>query len=291
MMNGLNFFLAARVVQQFRPRAYMTFYEGHAWEECSWRGVQSSGFPCKTVGYQHTVIMSRALDLSDSTQRRCIRPDIILCSGHRTADALRKNHGFRKTKIIPFGTFRRSSITEVCVPNPKCQTVLVLPDFYKEAPFLFNTAIQVATMLKDHHFIFRCHPAYSFSNIKNLVNGNLEKMGNVEISEGKKIEEDFERSSVILYRGSSAVLYAVLNGLKPFYLHVKNTEIIDPIFELDAWRESIDSGQALEQRLREYAAEPLDKIIPAWKVATQYVKGYTMPVGENSITRLLNELD
>lgn len=290
MTNCLYYWIGRRAIRLWKPKAFLTLYEGYAWEKCLWRGVKTEDSVCKTIGYQHTVILQRTLAL----RKPCLNPkeystpDIVLSSGYKIADILKKSHAERKTKVIPFGSFRCQPSLSVEQPsNSACRTVLVVSDWFKEAPFLFNTAMKTASILKDHHFIFRLHPIDPFSKVKPYLNAKVEAFPNIEISKQKKIEEDFVRSSAILYRGSSAVLYAILNGLKPFYLHKAGMEIIDPIFELNEWRQNVESEDALEQGLLEYAKTPAEKNFSSWKVARDYVQAYTMPVDQNSIDRLL----
>ena len=109
----------------------------------------------------------------------------------------------------------------------------------------------------------------------------------MEISNHESIAEDFGRSSVVLYRGSSSVLYAVLHGLKLIYLHDNQYHDVDPLFELTEWREYVSSPDEIRQLLRRYAETSEESASEQWQNASEYVRTYTMPVDDTSIDQLL----
>ena len=168
-------------------------------------------------------------------------------------ELLEPGHAKFDSRFIPFGSFQRSSpdYGEVC-PCPGKKTLLVLPEgILSEMVFLFNAALDLSTILGDYRIVLRCHPAISFEKVRPHLKQNLENFPNVILSKSLMIEEDFNRASIVLYRGTASVLYAILKGLKPFYL-INNPleENIDPLFELKKWREKVDSVEALNQQIK-----------------------------------------
>ncbi len=110
---------------------------------------------------------------------------------------------------------------------------------------------------------------------------------NVEVSRGKAIEDEFARAAYLLYRGSSTVIYAVLAGLKPFYI-VRPDEIdLDPLYELAEWREHIDSVDALILRYRSHRAEPSRKSVTEWQRARDYCDRYVQPIRKDTIDQMI----
>ncbi len=273
----------------WRPRAFMTLYEGHGWEQCAWRGAKTADTACRTVGYQHTILLPHNLALlrpqpADLTHAR---PDVVLCLGPRTRAMLLPSHA--QSDLVTFGTFRRSSESNVpCGPRPQLRAVVVLPEGYlKEENLLFNTAIRIARRLPEYRFIFRCHPVSSFGRIRPLLDEDPLRVPNIELSSGRTIADDFARSSVVLYRGSSSVLYAVVHGLKPVYLHDERYHEVDPLFELKNWRERACSIEQLQEVLRDYGDSDGNRDAESWRQAVEYVDGYTTPVDEASVDRFL----
>ena len=103
----------------------------------------------------------------------------------------------------------------------------------------------------------------------------------------KPIAEEFQRSSILLYRGSSAVLYALLHGVKPIYVDLPGSPDIDPLFELTSWREHVASVSDLVQGLQRYAASDPHEALAQWRSAGAYAQAYVKPVDGAAIDELL----
>src|SRR5262249_25574021 len=138
----------------------------------------------------------------------------------------------------------------------------------------------------DHELVFRCHPLLPFELVQSNLQSDAAAFPNVSVSK-RSASEDFRRSSVILYRGSSAVFYAVLEGLRPYYLHSGPFDI-DPLFELDVWREYVTAESELASALKGYSEMKPEEVFDEWKAASDYVNSYTVPVSDKSIESFLS---
>ena len=286
---GLVYWAAKRAVGAWRPKAFLTFYEGQAWEHCARLGVLASGVPCQTVGYQHTVLLPIQLLAFDGAGDGLMtsRPDQVLCLGPQTAAMLGASHP--RERLLVFGTFRSIPAGQDHAPRPGQRTVLVVPEsgLLAETKVLLHFATRAARALPDHRFIFRCHPIMPFEAVRLHLQEDPRACQNVEVSRAPSIGEDFARASVVLYRGSSSVLYAVLHGLKPVYVHDEALLDTDPLFGLTGWRATVSSVADLAETLRRYAATPAYAAAEEWRGAAAYVQAYTVPVDEASVERFL----
>jgi hypothetical protein len=155
-----------------------------------------------------------------------------------------------------------------------------------EPQLLFNFAMRVADRLPDHRFIFRSHPVKPFAQVLPDLERDPRRYPNIEITD-HSFGMDLKRSSVVLYRGSSSVLYAIPHGLKPLYLHHDRHPHVDPLFALNGWRSHVATPHDAADVLQRYAQSPKEKEIDEWRRAVEYVDAYTMPVTEESIGRFL----
>jgi hypothetical protein len=269
----------------------VTLYEGQPWEKPAWHGAKAASSECLIVGYQHTVVMPHALGLLSPNHDswEMATPDVALCLGETTKAMIAPAHEPSGAKLVVFGSFRaRPGRGERRAPRPGLRTVLVLPEGIRsEAKLIFDFVTRAAELLPEHRFIFRCHPALPFDRVRPLLDTSPERYTNIEVSTRDAITEDFDRSSVVLYRGSSAVLYAILHGLKPVYLQSPGHPDVDPLFQLDRWREWIGSQGQFKQLLRCYAAASDDDADRAWSPAVEYVTAYTRPVEGAAVDRFL----
>ncbi len=288
---GLYYWIGRWTAEIWKPKAFITLYEGNGWEQLLWKGAKTSLPTCRSVGYQHTILLPHNLELlrrgagSDASD-----PDLVLCLGEGTRDTLAASHP--QSVLVPFGSFRRSAAETDAQPDPARKTLLVVPEGYRwEAEMLFNAALAVARLLPDHRVLLRCHPVLPMEEVLSLLSEDPGRVPNVEVSTGRPIEEDYARSSALLYRGSSSVLYAVLRGLKPIYLDHGGSDRVDPLFQLDSrWKETAGNPQELASILGRYAETAGRGAGEEWKSALAYVQSYAGPVSEKSEKNLLEAL-
>lgn len=294
LLPGLSDSIFRRAMEIWKPRAVLTLYEGHAWEQLAWSAVKQVNPDCKIIGYQHTALFPHQLSMlrPSGASRFSAKPDVVLCLGSLTARMLQPAHP--NSRLIPFGTFRKTArVPEGISPSPRRKTMLVLPEAHaEEMTLLFRTALRAAEMLPDHRFILRCHPILPSpqKQVRLSLGRNPGSVPNLEVSYGRGVEEDFARSSVLLYRGSSSVLYAVRYGLKPVYLRDSSLPDLDPLAGLAEWKEEAAGAEELTEILRCYASRDPSPLEYEWNVALEFVRSYAIPVDDSSLDRLVEAL-
>ncbi len=294
---SLAFWIGGQAVRTWRPRAFLTLYEGRAWELCARWGAKAADASCLTIGYQHTAVFRESLALlSPAPEGKRVRmvPDIVLGLGDSALALLRFGHARYGARLMRFGSFRFQSRATAGTPPPQpgwCggpapairRTVLVAPEgIPSEVKILFSFASACARRLPQYTFVLRCHPEVPMARALRLVDAALARQPNIVLSEGR-IEEDFARSSALLYRGSSAVMYAILAGLLPIYVPVEGMRDRDPLFALEAWRARAATADGVAAILARHEAAPA----ATWGEAARYVQAYTGPVEQAGIDAFL----
>lgn len=285
-INALCETLGRGVVKRYRPRAVVTLLEGHAWERCLWRGVKTADPSCWAIGYQHTVLhlYSRAVLDPDPDPVVGPLPDIVLCLGERSARLLRDRPG-EPPVVLRFGSFRRPPEVAPLPAALDRRAVLVTPEGRaEEVRRLFTFAVDCAHLLPDYRFILRAHPDLPMREALRLV--DVTTLGNITMSEGLSIEDDFRRAAWVLYRGSSAALYAILVGLRPVYVDI-DTLVIDPLADLAIWRQACRTPAELTEILRTHDATPAERLEGEWREALAYVDDYVSSVGTDAVDQLV----
>lgn len=291
LRHGLYFDIALHAVARWKPKALVTLYEGQPWEKLAWHGAKAARPECRIVGYQHTVIMPHALSLlaPNRPSWEMSVPEAVLCLGETTRRMLSAGHEPFGTRLFSFGSFRHENgLSPRRRPQPGVRTTLVLPvGVLNEAVVLFHSALELARAMPAQRFLFRCHPVLPFEEVRPHLGEDPKRYSNVEVSREKEAVRDFTRSSSVLYHGSSAVLYAVLHGLKPLYWVTPQLPDTDPLFELQDWRVRVGGGQEAAQILTDYAALSEEEAHRQWFPARSYVEDYTKPVDDRSVEALL----
>jgi hypothetical protein len=293
--DSLHFEIARTAVREWNPQVFMTLYEGHGWEKAAWSGAKTERKACRTAGYQHTALFSESLSMIqpfvDDRDRSV--PDVVLALGEQTAATLDASHRQHGTRVVRFGTFRRQGADKAAAPaDPSRRTVLVLPEgIAKEADALFRFAYDCAVAMPDYRFILRGHPQWPAARALPLIDLPVESQGNIEVSQKQAIQEDFDRASVLLYRGSSAALYGILSGLLAVNLQLPEMVNSDPMYQLAAWRKTCSSPpefRVIVDRLERQTADERDQ---EWSRAADYVNRYLAPVDDQSLTAFLDAAD
>lgn len=287
---GLYYWVGQAVARQWHPKSLITLYEGSSWENCVWWGAKSVDPGCRTVGYQHTVFFEESLALLQPTVDLPARsvPDVALCLGRESAELMRKGHEPHGVTLLAFGGFRCRSGARAAQPAPASRrTVLVTPEgLAPEVKALFSFALACAKRLPEYRFVLRCHPVFPMARAQALV-PDLASQANIIVSEQPSLDNDVARASVVLYRGSSSVLYAIAQGLLP--VHVRTAELLDmdPLFRLPGWREHCQTPEAFAALMQRHEQAPPEQLEAQWKPAADYVATYTQPVEERAIDALV----
>lgn len=290
---ALNFWIAKRAVKAWRPRAFLTFYEGHAWERCAWWGARTADPACKIVGYQHTAVFeaSRSVTAPSVDLKTRSVPDLVLCLGRGPLELMRPGLEPLGTKLLPVGSFRHRGQPAAGPADPSRRTVLVAPEGIRsEVKALFSFALACAREIPSYTFILRCHPEIPMPQALQLADGDLAGQPNILLSEDCSLGQDCDRSSILLSRGSSTVMYGILRGLRPVYGPVDDTmPDWDPVYALRTWRDECSTPGQLAECLAAYERSPQQQRESEWAEAVRYVQAYTGPVPDERIDALAKE--
>jgi len=284
----LQYDMAATAVRHWKLRFYGTLYEGHGWEKCAWWGAKEASPACETLGYQHTVIFPEALamlrPIVDLRSRSL--PDRVLTIGQIPLELLQPTHVSRQCALDVLGSFRYQAASTT-QPSPADRAwILVTPEGLPEEMIaMFRFSHRAAKAMRQATFVIRTHPAAPLETVLKDLPADFLQVPNLVISREKDIAADFARCSFLLYRGSSTVLYGILQGLRPLYLHVPGAIDTDPLYNLNLWRlacsTEADVAVALEQ---EPKLDPVQRGAE-WRAAADYVNRYTMPFQATSLSR------
>jgi hypothetical protein len=284
------------LVTKLKPKVIVVTYEGHAWERIAFSAARSVFPGIRCLAYQHAVLFR----LQHAIQRNLaegLNPDAILTSGELTKIKLEGALGLKGIPVSVLGSNRifKRNPAYLAVENHGALkehsdglVCLVLPEGYiSECKHLFEFSLICAKLLPEIRFIWRLHPSVTHETLAKKNPKLIHSLpGNIELS-NSTLEEDTKQSRWVLYRGTTAVVQAVVAGLRPIYLQIPGEMTIDPLYELGAWRAIISdvvgfqgviypSGDQLEYQ----------HYLEAEK-ATQYCEQLFTQINANSIETLV----
>lgn len=237
-----------------QPAIVITTCEGVAAERLIWHAARAGAPGTLCVGYQHTRLLKRAHAIRralDAPGLDC-DPDVILTLGEIPHESLAASAELGSAKLILYGSHRRALSPAQPAPlTDRPRRCLVLPDAdARECSTLFEFAFACARRCPELVFTLRPHPVISITTLRARHEWLREPPPNISFSMNKTLAEECAQARYCLYRGSSAVIHAVLAGVKPYYLAQSGELNFDPLSGLSEWRETVSSPEAFEGCLR-----------------------------------------
>lgn len=231
-INNLQFALQFKQISKFlNPKNAIITYEGHAWERLAFSNLRKYS-STKIFAYQHALIFKNQHAIKRDLQNK-YNPNFILTSGIIGKNILLNSLKLKNIDIDILGS-NRATIDSNKIKNISKynKSILVLPEGIEdECILLFEHSYFCAIELPDVKFIWRLHPIMNFKQLTSkVVNFNL-LPSNIEISKNT-LEQDITKCNFVLYRGTTAVINCVMNGLRPIYLKDNNDFNIDPLHEI-----------------------------------------------------------
>ena len=270
--------LAARL----QPKAIIVIHEGHAWERVAFAAARSVHPNVRCIGYQHAAIFR----LQHAIRRNLAReynPDQILTAGTVGKGQLERAPGLNVIPISVLGSNRISKRDSVIGQRPLHQDqakpsdnskCLVLPEgIPSECHLLFEFSLDCAQAYPEIQFIWRLHPLVTHESLA-TKNPRLRKLPkNIELSQAT-LEEDIARCRHALYRGTTAIVQAVVAGLRPIYLQLPDEMTIDPLYELKSWRTYIKTIEDFHCVIRRDQDRPLKDRKSEFRFAEGYCRDF-----------------
>lgn len=220
------------IVTLYNPKVLVVTFEGHAWERVAFAAARTVNKNIKCVGFHHSAIFKH----QHSIRRRLNKnydPNYILTAGEIGKSLLIKNNNFYNIQFEILGSNRGFHNNYNNKEKKIINSCLVLPEGYiSECNLLFGFSLECAKQNPSISFIWRLHPSVSFDKLL-MQNKLFKRLPNNIILSDMSLEKDIERTSLALYRGSTAILQAIGSGLLPIYLKLEEEMSINPLYEIE----------------------------------------------------------
>ncbi len=221
------------IIRASNPKKIFLTLEGYAWEKLLINEIRSLEKIPIIYGYYFSII-SKYQNYPLRNANKNFVPDYILTSGNVAKKKFIK-YRFDPNKILNIGSNKSVCVNKKKINNTK--GVLLLPEgFETEINTIINFSIE-CSKIKKIPFTLRLHPSYKLTeDFKGRLN-QIQSIYNIRIS-FNDLNEDFKKSCIAIYRGSSAAIEATLNGLYPAYLAKKKEPSIDPLYQIKSLKKN-----------------------------------------------------
>lgn len=247
-------------IRLYKPKNLITTYEGHAWERLSFAAARRANPQILCKAYQHAALfkLQHAIcrNLADE-----FNPDQILVSGQNSYKRMISERRLQNIPVQILGSncgdngLMRNVIPRFLENKNAAIQVLVLPEgITEECMLLFEYALVQAIQNPDISFVWRLHPLISREELIKK-NGKIKDLpANIRWSrKGENITD--QPYTHVLYRGTTMVIQAVLNGLQPVYLERKSEMTIDLLYETNEFKIIANNHVNLKNQISDLLAQ------------------------------------
>jgi len=282
-----TYFQVRKIIKIIKPQYLVTTYEGHSWERLVFHAAKQENINIKCIGFQHSILFPNQYSIFRII-KGYFNPDIILTPGKISYEWFANKNISKFCTIKIIGTPRKLIIKKSLKNNLHQNAILVIPEGIKsETYFLFSAVINIARKLNKRSFILRVHPLLNIENFQKIFLKKGVLPSNIEWS-SHSFEYDLLRSSVAIYRGSSSIISACLNGLYPiYYSKLDDFESIDPLFLINKDERTAFSENDLINKIIAFENINIadkNKIILGLK---KYCSNYFEPFSYNNFLKIL----
>ena len=274
------------LVTRLRPKAIVVTFEGHAWERLAFAAARQALSNVICVGYHHTILFPRQHAALRPLGER-FDPDAILTAGIINERRFRQAYASKPINVATMGIHRRQKETvgRNPVSNHSC---LVIPDgIISEVVFLFDFALEAARQAPEISFVLRLHPMVARTELIK----RYPRFGNLPsnfIFSNLSLQEDFKRTRCALYRGSNAAIYAVIAGLRPYYVYREKELAIDCLHQLQSFKKIVLTPAEFIGAAKGNFAQDHLTFKRESAEAIDYCKNYLMPLNLNVMFDILS---
>ncbi len=224
-----------------KASAVITTYEGHAWERLVYAAARDVNPKISCLAYMHAALF-RLQHAAVRSLGRKYDPDLIFTSGTVGLNQVKNFSDEHRISSKVLGSSR--FIPLISRGNP--YACLVLPEgTVEECRILFGFTYLCAVERPDIIFIWRIHPILTFEQLARKIPALNNLPANIKISK-VPFEKDIANGKWAIYRGSTAIVSAVVNGVIPIYLKQKDEMSIDPLFEVSDLHASVENTREFD---------------------------------------------
>lgn len=284
------------LVAKLQPKVLIVTHEGHAWERMAFATARKAFSGVWCIGYQHAALFR----LQHAIRRnlgRGYNPDQILTAGTVSKAKLASAPGLKGIPISVLGSnrsFKGAKISSGCmmhpgqVANSGDSACLVLPEgIASECHLLLEFSLACAEAFPEIQFIWRLHLFVTHGSLT-AQNPRLRNLPRNVVLSQATLEDDIARCRCALYRGTTAIVQAVVAGLRPIYLKLPGEMTIDPLYELKDWRLVIRTPEEFIQAINISSDDKNGGLKKTQQKACNYCEKFYEPLNGAELVKALS---
>ena len=223
--NMILFYNLEKLIQKNKIKSIFITLEGHPFEFLVF--LLKKKYKINVFAYQHALVTTSHFSMFLDIDKN-LSPTKILTNGEVSYNFLKKKINKRKIIILGSNKYKKRSKFNL---QDKLKCLILPAGFESETYELLKLSYEfLKNKNNKFEFILRLNPHL---NKKSFIEKYKNLLKNIKISNSTKLEKDISLCKFVLYRGSTAVVEAMQQGLIPIYFYdINNQTQIDPLWQL-----------------------------------------------------------
>lgn len=248
-----------RLVRDFRPTQIIHMCENNPWERVCSRVISDTEPAPVNTGYMHCAVLIAHTKIVITEEEKQVRPrpSKIICTGPKARDLMVQFGGHSPDEVVAGCALRHGYLASVGARskiNSPIQNILVVLEGLPTMSHLVRFIFDALEERKDFNTVIRPHPAYRFDLILRDAGLSSANFSRITISQGRHIEDDFEKADLVIYMGTTAAVEAGYMGIP--LIHYKHPNLLtdDPLFEVSSLKKIAETPSDLFSAIEEFGS-------------------------------------
>lgn len=287
----LHSFYIRRMLSLFDIGTFTTTYENNPWEKVCFSTLKKYSPDTKTIGYQHAVLSKASVNMFMSKDEKEVIPipDKIITTGKVTKNILIKYGNFDADKIKEGCGLRFGHIfNQEKIERNKKYKILITPEgVLSESVNLVNFVHTALKHCKELKIVVRPHPALPFNNFRRHLNFDIDSFPNISVSSNASVKKDMEEVDIVIYRGSSLSIEALMMGIPVIYIDLGDIISVDPLFECSSLKWIVRTEKELVDAVAAIYAMENNEYQEKWNEAKNYLNTYLYAITDERLNEFI----
>jgi hypothetical protein len=290
IFQSLNYHSARRLLNRVPVETFLMPYENNPWERMCALAIRQFSSATKVAGYQHNVVPQSSANMFPGRQDGAVFPGpaVILTTGDIPRTIMTHYGHFNGTFVEPACALRQEYLFHLKRGKRKHERRILLGlEGIFDVYHLVNYVLSQIGHDKRYQITIRTHPVLPLKLFRHKLQFNLDAMDNVALSRGVSLQDDIDRSDIVIYWGSTVSMEALWMG-KPV-IHFDNGSILsfDPLFKCPYLKWTVYRNDALPEILRRIESLDDGEFERERRSASDYLRRYFYPVEEGNFKKFL----
>ena len=283
----LHSYYIKRMLNLFEIGTFVTTYENNPWEKVSFLTLKRYSPSTRIIGYQHSVLSRASVNMfmSKSEKKVVPIPDVVVTVGKVT-----------KRILETYGNYDPDRVREGCalrfeylfkkkpeIKRKKNNNILLTPEGVFEESVNISNFVYDALKDEEENITIRAHPVLPFRKFQHRLNFDVESNPKITVSGNTSVEDDLKKADVVVYRGSTLAIEALMMGIPVIYIDLGDILSVDPLFECKALKWVVRTEKELVDAIETINSMTDDEHMDKWTEAKKYLNDYFSEINDERL--------